>query len=183
MSDKPLAKSRCAVRTQDDFKKVLATMEKADFGIFVGFPSGLTHIETVHVVDKETGARTSYSRDGGDVAELAERLHYGDANIPARPFLEDGLRENRDMLKKLLKKQLEKLTSTGKGNLDAIGTAAVGGIKELVYSGYYKESVPNAPLTIEMKGSDTPLIDGANMIQSLHYIAVQNGRPVSEGKA
>lgn len=181
MPDETLARSRCAVHTKSDLKKVQQQMEKADFAIYVGFPSGMQHIETVHVLDKETGARTTFSREGGDLAELAEKLHYGDAHIPARPFLEDGLETHRDMLKKLIKDQLTKLTSTGKANLDKIGVAAVGAIRELVYSGYYKDKVPNAPLTIEQKGSDTPLIDGANMIQSLEYIAVQGGKPVSRG--
>ena len=183
MSDDTLAKSRCALRTRDDLKKVKAAMDKADFAVFVGFPSGLTHIDTVHVLDEQTGQRTTFTRQGGDTAELAEELHYGSSRMPARPFLEDGLETHRAELKKLIKDQLTKLTSTGKANLDKIGTAAVGAINELVYSDYYKDKAPNAPLTIELKGSDVPLIDGANMIQSLHYIAMQNGRPVSEGKA
>lgn len=183
MPEGNLAKSRCAVRTKDDFKKVKAAMDKADFAIFVGFPSGWTHIETTHKIDPETGKRTSGTRDGGDLAELAEKLHFGTSDIPARPFLEDGLNEHRDELKKLIKAQLQKLTSTGKANLDRIGVAAVASIKDLVRSGYYKESVPNAPLTIMLKGSDTPLIDGANMIESLQYLAIQNGRLVSEGNA
>ena len=183
MSDDTLAKSRCALRTRDDFKKVKAAMDKADFAVFVGFPSGITHIETTHYIDPQTGARSTGERQGGDLAELAERLHYGDAHIPARPFLEDGLNENQERLRKLIKRQLEKLTSTGKANLMEIGAEAVGGINNLVRSGYYRESVPNAPLTIELKGSDTPLIDGANMIKSLHFVAFQNGRPVGEGRA
>lgn len=181
MSDETLARSRCALRTTDDLKKVKAAMDKADFAVFVGFPSGWPHIETTHTIDPKTGAIKRGTRDGGDLAELAERLHYGDAHIPARPFLEDGLETHRAELKKLIKDQLAKLTSTGKANLDKIGTAAVGAINELVRSGYYRESVPNAPLTIKMKGSDVPLIDGENMIDNLHFVAFQNGRPVSEG--
>ena len=164
------------LRTQDGIAKLKRALENSDMAVLVGYPSGLTHIETTHHINPETGKRTTGTRDGGDLAELAEKLHFGTAEIPARPFLEDGLNENREVLKKELEKELERLKATGQANLDKIGTLAVGKIQELVRSGYYRDKVPNAPLTIKLKGSDTPLIDGANMIESLRYVKVQNGR-------
>lgn len=169
------------LRTQDGIAKLKRALENSDMAVLVGYPSGLTHIETTHNINPDTGERTTCTRDGGDLAELAEKLHFGTAEIPARPFLEDGLNENREVLKKELEKELERLKATGQANLDKIGTLAVGKIQELVRSGYYRDKVPNAPLTIKLKGSDNPLIDGANMIESLRYLKVQNGRITGGG--
>lgn len=171
-----MLKANVKMRVSDQMEKVKRAIENADIEVLVGYPSGLTHIETTHSVNPETGERTTGTRDGGDLAELAEKLHYGTADIPARPFLEDGLNENQDELRKALAKELDKLKETGRANLDKIGVMAVSGIQELVRSGYYKGEAPNAPLTVYLKGSDTPLIDGANMIDSLRYVKIQNGR-------
>lgn len=174
-----MLKANVKMRVSDQMEKVKRAIENADIEVLVGYPSGLTHIETTHKVNPKTGERTTGTRDGGDLAELAEKLHYGTADIPARPFLEDGLNENQDELRKALAKELDKLKETGRANLDKIGVMAVSGIQELVRSGYYKGEAPNAPLTVYLKGSDTPLIDGANMIDSLRYVKIQNGRVMS----
>ena len=171
--------SRLRTQVTDHMDKLKRAMDNADIMILVGYPSGLAHVETTHQINPKTGERTTGTRQGGDLAELAEMLHYGTADIPARPFLEDGLNEAQEELRKELAKELERLKTTGKANLDKIGTLAVGRIQELVMGGFYKGSVPNAPLTVYIKGSDTPLIDGANMINSLRYLKVQNGKVMS----
>ena len=93
---------RCFSHVRDNMAKVKRAMEEAKIEILVGYPSGMTHIETTHKVNPETGERVTGTRDGGDLAELAEKLHYGTADIPSRPFLEDGLNENQDELRKEL---------------------------------------------------------------------------------
>jgi hypothetical protein len=174
-----MLKSRLQTRVENHMERLRQAMVNSDIMVLVGFPSGLAHVETTHEVNPETGERTTGTRQGGDLAELAEKLHYGTADIPARPFLEDGLNENQEELRKELAKELERLKTTGKANLDKIGTLAVGRIQEMVLGGYYGDQVPNAPLTIYLKGSDTPLVDGANMINSLRYLKVQNGKVMS----
>ena len=171
-----MLKSRLQTQVTNHLDKLKRVLDNADIMVLVGFPSGMPHLETTHQVNPKTGERTSGTVQGGDLAELAEALHYGTADIPARPFLEDGLNENQERIRKLLAKELERLKTTGKANLDSIGAEAAGGIINLVMSGFYKGSVPNAPLTVYLKGSDTPLVDGANMINSLHYAKVQNGK-------
>lgn len=172
---------RCFSHVRDNMAKVKRAMEEAKIEILVGYPSGMTHIETTRYIDPQTGKPKKGTKSGGELAELAEKLHYGTADIPSRPFLEDGLAENQERIRKLLKKELEKLKETGKADLDKIGAEAIGGIYALVKGGYYRESVPNAPLTIKIKGSDTPLVDGANMIDSLRYLKIQNGRITGGG--
>ena len=171
-----MLKANVKMRQTLHMEKVKRAIENADISVLVGYPSGLTHIETTHSVNPETGKNRKGTREGGDLAELAEMLHYGTADIPARPFLEDGLNENQERIRKIIARELERLKATGKANLDRIGAEAGGGIIRLVLDGFYRGSVPNAPLTIKIKGSDTPLVDGANMINSLRYVKIQNGQ-------
>jgi len=42
-------------------------------------------------------------------------------------------------------------------------------VQEYVRSDAYKSSAPNSPETIARKGSDTPLIDGGDLVNSLAY--------------
>lgn len=143
-----------------DFKKIQKVADQASVEILVGFPGGYVGLHGEDPADQEPM----------EVAELARMLHYGTADIPARPFLEDGIKQNLGKIKKAFKEEVEKVMAGGKANWDKVGTMAVGAIDEFVRSDYYKQRVPNAKSTIRWKGSDTPLIDGANMIQSLNYV-------------
>lgn len=100
-----------------------------------------------------------------ETADLAAELHYGSAKTPARPFLNEGLEKNKKELLEILNKQLQKEVP----NWHLVGTLAVAKVREFVRSDYYKTTVPNAPYTIEQKGSDTPLIDGSDLIESMQY--------------
>lgn len=157
-------------------KKIHDLLDKADVSILVGFPAGRAHVEARHDITHE-GKR----KGGSDVennaqgvsqttAELAAQLHYGSALIPARPFLDDGIRHGKEDLQKAIGEQLKKLKDGEKPNWDKVGTMAVGKIQEFVRSDYYKNAVPNSEQTIKEKGSDTPLIDGGDLIGSMTYI-------------
>lgn len=176
------SKTKFTIRQHGGFNtdRLKEAIRKSNFSILVGFPAGIQHVETVHETT-EDGERVTYTRGGGELAELAERLFFGDSKMPARPFLRDGLELNQTELKKLVGKELEALRRVGHANLDRIGSEAVAAIQNLIRSGYYQQSAPNAPMTIEAKGSDVPLIDGGNMINSLRYICVQDGKKTSEG--
>ena len=160
-----------------DTKEIQKFMKQAKINILVGFPSGMQHVPTWH--KKDPKKKNSYEGYNGedprdvdpvDTADLAIQLHYGTAEIPARPFLEDGIQQNIGRIKRAMQDEATKLKETGKANWSKVGTMAVGAITELVRGDYYKQRVPNSKKTIEYKGSDKPLIDGANMIQSLTFL-------------
>lgn len=173
---------KTSIENTVDLKKIQKLADQASVEILVGFPGGQEHVPTLHKNDfdkpneKRRGkyvglhGEDPLDQDPMEVAELARMLHYGTATIPARPFLEDGIRQNMGKIKKAFKEEVEKVMKGGKANWDKVGTMAVGAIDEFVRSDYYKQRVPNAKSTIRWKGSDTPLIDGANMIQSLNYV-------------
>ena len=160
-----------------DTKKIQEAARKAACQILVGFPSGEEHVPTLH--KNEEGECKGYN--GEDVteiepittAELAEMLSFGTDTIPARPFLDDGIESKRKELVDALREEAKKAVNGGSANWDKVGSMAKGAIEEFVRSDYYKTNIPNSEKTIKYKGSDTPLIDGANLIQSMHYIVQQ----------
>lgn len=150
-----------------DVKKIQRFALKSNVQILVGFPSGLMHTS----VDKETGEAVTE-----ETAELAKRLSYGDAKTPPRPFLEDGIESQEESLTAELKAQAAKVQNGEKANWDKVGTMAVGAIQDFVRGDYYRSNAPNAEKTIEDKGSDTPLIDTAAMLNSTTYIVKEGGK-------
>ena len=155
--------------------------------VLVGFLSGRQHIPTLHKDDTENpnqkrrGNYVGYNGESDpqnnppiETAELAKMLTFGSANIPARPFIEEGLLSEKKELLNEIKKQIEN-AKQGRANWAKLGTKAVAAIQKFVRSDYYKNTVPNSPKTIEYKGSDTPLIDGGDLINSLEFI-VEGGR-------
>ena len=173
---------RVNIKNTLDIKKIQRLLDEANVEILVGFPSGLEHVNTLHKDDFDNPNEKRRGKYVGlhgedpldqqpiETAELAKMLHFGTDRIPARPFLEDGIRQNIGKLKRAIQDEAKKLAEGKKPNWDKVGTMAQGAVDEFVRSDYYKQKVPNAKSTIRWKGSDTPLIDGANMIQSLHYV-------------
>ena len=163
------------IKNTVDAKEIQKFMKQASVNILVGFPSGMQHVPTLHRKNRKEDFKGYHGEsplevDAIDTAELARDLHYGTAEIPARPFLEDGIRQNIGKLKAAMKDEVKKVKEGGKANWNKIGGMAVAAIDEFVLGDYYKQKVPNAKRTIEYKGSDHPLIDGANMISSLQFL-------------
>lgn len=153
-----------------NFQKILDFVAGREATVLVGFPSGRAHQDVIRELKTDKDGKQTYenkgSRAGEETAELARQLHYGTASIPARPFLTDALEQNKKKINNLLETEEKKENP----NLNKVGTAAVGIIQEFVRSDYYKNSIPNSQKWIEEKGSDTPLIDSSDMINSLTYI-------------
>ena len=155
------------VKKMGDFdSKIKKFLKEAKVEIYVGFRSGQQH-----VVTKKDGTQQTI-----ETPELAKMLYFGAHGIPERPFLTDAVYENKDEIKAEIEKQCKVLSEGGKANWDKVGTKAVGIIQEFVRGDYYKTRVPNSPRTIAGKGSDTPLIDTAEMINSLTYVVEGGGK-------
>jgi hypothetical protein len=138
------------------------------------------HTPTFH--KNEQGEYKTY--DGKNVeeaepienAELAKMLSFGTAEIPARPFLEDGIASKKEEIKNALQEEAKKVLDGGQANWNKVGTMAVGAVQEFVRGDYYKTNIPNGPKTIKYKGSDKPLIDGANLINDLKFVVQSGGK-------
>lgn len=171
---------RVNIRNTVDTSKIQKLARKAACNILVGFPSGMKHVPTIH--KNKEGKYKGYN--GEDVenvepietAELAKMLSFGTDSIPARPFLEEGIESRKKELTEALKQEAKKVVDGGQANWNKVGTMAVGAVQEFVRSDYYKTNIPNSKKTIDYKGSDKPLIDGANMIQSLQFVVQDGGK-------
>ena len=156
-----------------DLSEIKKFADNAGANVLVGFLAGKMHVETKHK-DKDGEYRDYGGKEpvfqNVENAELARRLTFGTATIPARPFIEEGLLSKKDELKKEIEVQLEKIKDGKMANWDKVGTKAVGAVQEFVRGDYYRSHVPNARGTIRHKGSDTPLIDGGDLINSLEYV-------------
>ena len=171
---------RVNIKNTVDTRKIQALARKAACNILVGFPSGMQHVPTIH--KNEQGEYQGY--DGESVeeiepvetAELAKALSYGTDTIPARPFLEEGIESKQKELAEALKSEAAKVIDGGQANWNKVGSMAVGAINEFVRGDYYRTNVPNSQKTIDYKGSDKPLIDGGNLIQSLQFVVQDGGK-------
>lgn len=111
--------------------------------------------------------------------ELAKILFRGTMNIPARSMFADYVKENKEFLYKVMRKNctVTKQSSDNSNyiadvyvdfNADEVANQVLAHLQSWVRSGvYYKVAVPNAESTIRHKGSDVPLIDTGEFINSL----------------
>lgn len=113
--------------------------------------------------------------DGTDICDVAMWNELGTSSTPSRPFLAMSVDDNADKINAFLKAQLKLLAqgrTTAEGILKAIGVFQKGLIQEKIKSGDFE---PNAPSTIERKGSDKPLIDTGTMRQSVNFAVTKKG--------
>lgn len=160
-----------------DFEALRKFCRNREAEILVGFPAGRMHIDSTHELDRKKNGDVKTDRYGNpkrkggnkvtqETAELAKELHFGSQRTPARPFLTDGISQNKQKLKQVLETECEK----DQPNWHKVGTTAVGAIQEFVRGDYYKTHIPNSATTIEKKGSDMPLIDGGDLLNSLTFL-------------
>lgn len=164
---------KAALQGSVDFSKIKKLLRDSEARILVGLPSGKMHVEVVHSQTKKGKHKTSTVTTDVELSDLAMELHFGSTRTPARPFLTDGIESKKKELKEAIAAEAKKIIMGQGANWDKIGTMAVGAVQELVRSDFYKNRAPNSKKTIEIKGSDTPLIDGANLINSLAYVVEQ----------
>jgi hypothetical protein len=124
---------------------------KARDAVLIGVPSGKTE------------------PDGKSSAQVAAWLEFGTSRSPERPFLRVGIRSGLETFRRLARVDLVGIaegTLTMDAALERQGAVAAGKVKEGFTTG---EWAPNAPSTIERKGSDRPGIDTGAYRQSITY--------------
>ena len=166
---------RANIKNTVSLKQIQALMDEAHVDILVGFKGGQQHGMDVKRKNKKDGYKNIHGVEpenvnSPDVDELARMLHFGTADIPARPFLTDGIRQNLGKIKRAMQDETQKVVAGGKANWNKVGTMAVGAIQDFVRGDYYKQKKPNSPKTQQYKNGDTPLIDTAEMINSMTYL-------------
>ena len=112
---------------------------------------------------------------GETMADLAEILEVGDAYLPARPHLEEGIELAYPSINAYMRKRRSSKGQFMKQDdafFDRIGELLVESVKEYVYSGFL---IPNAPYTLSRKEGEQPLVDSGSLLNSLTYRVVRGG--------
>lgn len=99
---------------------------------------------------------------------------FGTGSIPARPFMRSAFDENQMAISEIISSSLLKSMDGGDAMLETIGMS----IKEMIEKRIDSSpewAVPNAPLTIALKGSAHPLIDTGEMRDSISFVVEKDG--------
>lgn len=105
--------------------------------------------------------------DGVTIGEVALFNEVGTDHIPARPWLRGWVAQQLDKIERDLVRSFQQAITKKtpvKGILEKLGTRYVKEIRRRIIA---RIPPPNAASTIALKGSDTPLIDGQTLIDSI----------------
>lgn len=113
----------------------------------------------------------NHTKAGMSVKKLAAIHELGSvsANIPARPFVEPTMRDNRFEYRRMMfedAKNLAKGRKDPKKSLSQIGEMAVEDMKMKILDGQF---APLKPRTVLAKGHDQPLIDTGQLYDAIEY--------------
>ena len=112
---------------------------------------------------------------GADLVDIAIWNELGTDKIPARPFLGQTVDQHGGEIQQISAEMVQKIC---KGQLDAqsafkkIGVVTVGYVQDQITNGEFE---PNAPMTVQRKGSDHPLIDTGQLRRGISYVICKKG--------
>lgn len=148
----------------------ISSLRPGPDSVKVGFPAGGDEEQLQKAIWNEFGTK------GSGKPFKTERGGGFGGPIPERPFLRNAMRDNRDAYKGAMKKAAagiirkaalgEDVVEAKRDALRKLGVVAKGNIEDEIVS---LSNPPNSPLTIELKGSDNPLIDTGMMKSSVSY--------------
>lgn len=150
----------------DDRKYRKIEKELLKFGrgwILVGLFEGEEHVES-----------------GATVAAIGFFNEFGTKNIPERSWMRSWFDSNLRRIKSMVLRVTNKIKErkmTAERALNILGAWAVGELKKSIIQ---LRTPPNAPVTIARKGSSNPLVDTAQMLNSVRY-KIGFGRPPETG--
>ncbi|SSW67305.1 hypothetical protein AVE30378_02555 [Achromobacter veterisilvae] len=108
---------------------------------------------------------------GADLLDIAIFNEYGTETIPARPFMRDFAEKNGKALGQAMER-VAGAVQDGQLGVDA-ALDQLGAFAEKHQRAHVQQSKkwakPNAPSTVQKKGSDVPLIDQGLMVGAIRY--------------
>ena len=141
------------------------TQELASTQVLVGIPAANTSRKDGPI----SNAALGYIHEMGSPAR----------NIPARPWLGPPVNRMKDeaaaMLKQAAELRFDGKTPEADQVLNALGLTAQNKVKANLVAGGDPAFAPNAPSTIARKGSDSPLINTAQLLNSITYVLRKKG--------
>lgn len=109
------------------------------------------------------------SHDGTDMLDIAVYNHFGTSTIPARPFISDCVEKNAGQIQEAQKRLVYRVYQGGlsaDGALAQLGAWYVNVQKGHILHGGW---TPNAPATVKRKGSNRPLVDTGQLVNTVDW--------------
>lgn len=128
--------------------------------------------------DKEFSNITKKTTKNTSVLDVGIHNEFGTERIPARPFIRTTYDDNQSKWFGMIKKSMGDLylgRSTVKQSLEKVGLQATSDMKRKFRSGDSSWK-PNAPSTIKKKKSSKPLIDTAQLLNSIQHQVMMTGQ-------
>lgn len=108
---------------------------------------------------------------GADLLDIAIYNEFGTETIPPRPFIRDFAEKNGKVLGQAMDR-VATAVQEGRMGVDA-ALDQLGAFAEKHQKAHLQQSKkwaePNAPSTVQRKGSDVPLIDDGLMVSAIRY--------------
>lgn len=151
---------KVSVKFAPAFKRLIKDLEQSKKKVRVG-------------IFADKGGSATYEGSDVTIAEVAAIHEYGSprANIPQRSFLRSTVNGNKGEIAKLMKrigKGVFKNKLTLDQGLDLLGIDLVSKVKKRI-TGNPPIPPPLKPETIARKGSDRPLVDTGQLVNSITY--------------
>lgn len=109
------------------------------------------------------------SHDGTDMLDISVYNHFGTSTIPARPFISDCAEKNAGQIQEAQKRLVYRVCQGGlsaDGALAELGAWYVNVQKGHILHGGW---TPNAPATVKRKGSNKPLVDTGQLVNTVDW--------------
>lgn len=117
---------------------------------------------------------THKGEDGelSDMVIIAAANEFGTRRIPPRPFMKNAFDGNQQQIRMLTTKMYSDVVRNMKSVKDALGTIGEFFTAKVKTEIRNLKVPPNAPSTIRRKKSSNPLIDTAQMVQTISHVEV-----------
>lgn len=126
----------------------------------------------------EAAQRQHPNADGATVGEVANWVHFGTWNIPARPYIDHAIANSRSEVATASKRAAADLIdgrSTGpEGALTRVGEVLMRAVRESIDSAI-SWAEPLALSTIAKKGHAAPLVDTGTLREATNFEIVPKG--------
>ena len=119
----------------------------------------------------------------GEVAIIATYHEFGTEDIPARPFLRSAFEVAQEQIGKMMEEAVDAIilgTRTAIQAAERLGLFGINLVKKRINDSPAWAEELNA-LTIKIKGSTKPLVDTAQMLNSITYAIMQGKTQVAAG--
>lgn len=138
---------------------------------------GMGAIGRVVNAARDRDVKVGVQSESGQLVNVATYNEYGTATIPARPFIRSAIDENAADIGKAAAMLGGRVLDAEINKEQALGSLGLFAQRKIVEKIRSNIPPPNAPSTVNAKGSSATLIDSGQLRQSIRHKVVDRGAP------